>query len=283
MTPYDFLEQATATIPSNRQAREVRQELLSHLLLKQAELEENGLDPTQAEAEAIQSMGSPADIAEDYAIPETRLKFGWALVGVIPLGITAIVSLENGGNILMWLAVMGTIAVIAEPGRTLNGRLRGLWHTVQKSSIIVAAGAAAGLVTALATFSIGSWGAVAGLFEFFGPWLAVLYSCWQRSSEHPATPLSMVWVTNGAFWLMGGSAYLLLHATASSRVFGYDTLHPMVVVGLSLTISEWALAHLWDGVQWLRTHQTRFAKSRPLILRTISQADSPTQSRTEPL
>ena len=132
MTPYDFLEQATASIHSNRQAREVRQELLSHLYLKQAKLEEHGIDPGQAEMDALRSMGDPAAMAADYAVPETRLKWVGVFLGGIPLFITAVLSMGgHADGILMWLVVLGTMAVIMEPGRTLANRLRGLWRIVQ--------------------------------------------------------------------------------------------------------------------------------------------------------
>ena len=270
MTLHDFLEQSTATISSNKRAREVRRELLSHLQLKAAELEAGGVAASEAESDALRSLGDPAAIAQDYAVPEVRIKIGWAMLGAIPLFIAAAAALHSPSTILMWLVVLGTAAVIAEPGATLAARLSGLWRTLKNSPLILAAGAASGLAAALSTFGAG--GPWSSLFEFFGPWLAVLYCCWQRSPERPAAPFSMVWITNAAFWAVGGSAFLLLGA-ASPRESYYYNAGSMVTVGLAVTISEWALAYAWEGIQWLRHHDTRISRARRTTLETASQED----------
>lgn len=256
MTLHDFLEQSTATIPSNKHAGDVRRELLSHVLLKADEWEASGLDPTDAVDAALKSMGDPAIIAQDYLVPQTRIQLGWALLGGIPLLIAAMAAINTPSNILAWLIVLGTIAVIVEPGATLAARLGRMWNTMQTSPLILAAGAASGLAAALYTVNIG--GPLSMLFEFFGPWLAVLYCCWQRSNERPATPFSMVWVSNAAFWAIGGSAYLLLRAASPHPYYSSS----MVNIGLAVTVSIWALAYAWEGVQGLRRRDTRLARTR---------------------
>lgn len=252
MTPFEFLEQATATIPSNRRANSVRRELYSHWMLKTADLVEGGMDPAAAEQAAMESLGDPAVIAAAYHVPRSPLRLGAALLAGAPLFITAVLTAYRPADIVLWLTVLGTVAAIAEPGASLKARFLSLKSLVESSRLIVAVAALSGIADAVNNFG----GATKILLVCFVPWLAVLYLCWQRTSDSRLTPFAMGWMTSFSSILAGLLVFgLRLPGSAWSDGFS-------AISGILVPFSVFVLAYLWEFVQWMRSREGRLFSPR---------------------
>ncbi len=274
MTQFEFVERATATIASNRRASMVRRELLSHLDMKQTELIENGIDVVDAEKLALESMGDPAIIADQYYLPRTSLKLGTLILAGIPLLGSAILALQSPPDVLIWMIVVATIAVIAEPGASLTVRFHGLGQTLNASRLLVGVSALEGLAQVIIMLSgIGSpTGPLLVIVEFIISWLIVLYLCWQRQPGSRWTPGALAWMASLPFLAIGGSAFWLSHWNSAFLVW-WEQLRSFTMMGMSLAASVFVLAHLWEVIQALKARDVHASAKRATRLSSAPQQD----------
>ncbi|PSR33834.1 MAG: hypothetical protein C7B46_08285 [Sulfobacillus benefaciens] len=90
---FDYLEEATATIASNQEARQVRQELLSHLESLAWDLQQEGWSEAQAPAEALRRLGDAQLLAQAFRESRSndqRFAWGWWAAAWTVLALSAI-------------------------------------------------------------------------------------------------------------------------------------------------------------------------------------------------
>ncbi len=260
VTQFEFLEQATRSLVSNQRAAEVRRELLAHLNMKVEDLIKDGVDPQNAHDLAMQSLGDPEEIARAYQSPVRSQRLGWRIWGAIPLLFAAGMTLNNPIYALLWIIVVTVVAIMAEPGLSLNSRISGVVAGVTNGRLLVYAGAVAGLAAALGTLGPGGpvSSAVVSIVEFVLPLLVVLYVCWQGDRlRTQKTPYAMVSIVSAAFLVSGVTVFSIGHWDLVNWQW-ISALHSITTVGvLLLPLLLLATALGWETVEWLRRHDLR--------------------------
>ncbi len=256
MTRYDFVERATASIASNKRASQVRRELYSHLVMKEADLVAEGKSANEARDLAIAGMGDPALVADGYAAPRTSpLRVAGVLLAGVPLVAAGVLTANSPPYIMVLVLALLTVAVFYAPGDTLPERLQELAETFREGRLLALLGGIAGLAAAIAP----GMNALFFLFEIAAPWLGVLYISWQRNRLAPRlTPYAMTWIVAGSASITGGVIYALANAGRLPWWQWVDDFHAVAAMtGLLLPISVMALGTGWNAVLWLRRRYVR--------------------------
>lgn len=260
MTQFEFLEQATRSLVSNQRAAEVRRELLAHLNMKVEDLIKDGVDEDDAHELAMQSLGDPEEIARAYQSPVRSQRLGWRIWGAIPILFAVGMTLTNPIYALLWLIVVAVIAIMAEPGLSLNARIFGVVSGVSNGRLLVYSGAVAGVAAALGTLGPGGpvSSAIVSMVEFVLPLLMVLYVCWQGDRSRAAkTPYAMASVVSTSFLVTGVIVFSIGHWDLVNWQW-IGALHPITTVGVFLLpLLLLATAFAWEIAEWLRRHDIR--------------------------
>jgi hypothetical protein len=213
VTRYEYLEQATATILSNRHAAAVRRELACHLDMKRADLIQEGMDAEAAERAAIASLGAPDLVADGYRSRPVPLPKRRYLLG-LPLLAAVLLTLRWGPNALIWLGLVGLLGVASVPGLSLRARLEGVGDAIRRERVVIWGGVAAGVAAGLGTFGNPPplW------FEFLmivvgaGVLLTAFYTTWTRDMAGRAVmPFAMAGMGASAYLVAGLIVYSLGH------------------------------------------------------------------------
>lgn len=276
MTQFEFLETATSSIRSNQRAAAVRRELAGHLDMKATDLMQEGMEASQAQNEAMDSLGDPRDIADAYQSPVMHRRLGWKAIAGIPLLFAVGMTLENPVYALLWLTVAAVIAIMAESGLSLRARLSGVITGVISARILLYGGAVAGIAAALGTLGPGGpiTSAMEAMVEFVVPVLIVLYVCWQGTSAGTTrTPYAMVSIVSAAFLVVGTFVFSIGHWNVATWEW-VGALQPVATAGvIGLPLLLLATAFGWDAAVWLRWNDLRSLRRARSQSRRNRQAD----------
>lgn len=267
MTPYDFLEDATASIASNRKAAEVRRELYAHFLMKVDDLVAEGMDRQTAEEGAIASLGDPTEIAAGYlpvyaASPASHSTRSYILAA-IPLILVMIAAANRPSYAVVWVVLATAIAGMLISGKTWQQRVQALYRLIREVPLLWAVGLLGGAAAAIGTVSLSGENGILFLFEFLLPWLALLFYRWrEREMVEKTNAFHLAWVVSSAYLVAGGLVFILTHLDVNPTT-AYSTVQPVTTVGVSLLpISLLALSYAWDWVQTVGVHRFRFSLTR---------------------
>ncbi len=273
MTPYDFLEAATASIASNSKASEVRRELYAHFLMKVEELVAEGMDSQQAEARALESLGDPREIADGYrpafAVNPQSHPSRWYLLAALPLIMAAVATVNRSSYAIVWGVLSTALAGMLAPGKAWQQRATGLFHLLREVPLLWVFGLLGGTAAAIGTATGAGENGVVFLLEFLLPWLGFLFYRWrEREFAQKRNAFHLTWVVSTAFLVAGGMVYALVHLNVNPAM-AYVSAGPVTTIGvLFLPVSMLALSYVWNWAQ--STGLRRFS----LAVRRQSKVDS---------
>jgi len=273
MIPYDFLEEATASIASNHKAAGVRRELYAHFLMKVEDLIAEGIDAEVAQERALESLGDPKEIADGYrpayAVATESHLSRWYLLAGLPLIIAAVAAVNRPSYAIVWFVLSTALAWMLAQGKTWQQRTQALVDLFRETPLLWAVGLLGGAAAAIGRATASSENGVLFLLEFLLPWLAFLLFRWrERDLAQKANAFHLTWVVATAFLIAGGLVTILTHLNGSPAL-GYGYLGSVPTIGvLFLPLSLLGLSYLWNWV-----HSASLERF-PLIILRRSKADS---------
>jgi hypothetical protein len=183
MNRYEYLERATASIPSNRRAADVRKELQGHIEMKRRDFLQAGLSSDEAEAQALQSLGDPAEVAAGYERPAVLpgRRAGYLLA--LPLTFSMVLAIASpGAGLVVWLVLLAVIWAGPQRDGTVRERLERVRADIGRYRLVAWGALASGVATAL--YTLGSppplWGGFLIAATFLAVGLSTFYEIWTR-------------------------------------------------------------------------------------------------------
>lgn len=263
MNRFDYLEAATSSIGANHRAAAVRKELLGHILLKREELIEGGLGEDEAEAEALRSLGNPAEIAQGYGKPTGERHGARVYVATAVLAIAFAATLVNPlTGSMLWLAILAVLALASVSGNTVPEKVQAVLVLVRRQRSVGLGAAVSGVAVGLSTFGAPPplWASFLWTVAVLATGLPALHQVWVRDRDGlDQEPWLMGGVGSAAFLLSSIVIYALGHWQTPSGAW-IPGVGPVTIVGvpvMSLGLAGLGLiAGAWRQLQIRVGHTT---------------------------